>query len=449
MVLVAGLAAASALSGFGVPVAGGSLVGGWEQGPEGILLNPAAAWSPEPELMLDVGALQAAYSFQLEGERATSSSGLSAVPFLAGTAPIGPIGIGGAFFVPYARGGKPGDPDGPQRYHSILGKILVAEADLSVAGHMQFGRDRDDPAVMVEMGGSARVARMSMRSERAFDTGALLYGLLGPEAGVPLQDPLLEGTLALEGLRGTAVGAATGLRVTFVERYTLAFGYRSPMRTRLRGPVTLIPSNDLAMVLDGTVQTELVLPMEGTLSTRLDLGRVAVLGEVGLVGWGSMETITSRVQSLTISSPDPYMQWILEGYGLTEAEFLDSLGEMTTTTGMKDVWVVGAGADVAVGRGWTVRGYVQHADAAIPSANVHPGNVDWETWDLRGAARWDMSDRVTVGLGADLLLAPTRTVTDSALSLTNDSASGMVLPSGNGRYAFGGGRAGVTLLVRP
>lgn len=447
MWLVAALAHASALAGFGVPVTGGGLVAGWEQGPAGVVVNPAAAWAPDAELLLDVGAMQTTYHFRLEGEREQPATGTSPVPFLAGTVPVGPVGVGLGVFAPYARGGAGSDPEGPQRYHSVVGNLLVAEADLAVATHLEFGRDR--PLFDVEVGGALRGARMTMRSERSFDTGALLYGMLGPEAGVPLQDPLLEGTLALEGLRGTTFGAATGLRVTVAERVTLAFGYRSSLRMRLRGPVTLVPSKDLQMVVEGDVRTELVLPAEGTLSTRVDLGRGALLGEVALLGWSSMRQIRSGIDELTISSPDPLMQGILEGYGLDEAEFLGSLGEMVTTTGMQDVWVVGAGGEVQPGGGWTLRGYLQHAGAAVPLPNVHPGNVDWATWDVRGVARWDLGPRVSLALSGDLLLAPSRRVEDSPYALTNDPATGMVFPSADGEYAFAGGRAGLTLLYRP
>lgn len=450
MLLLVGPAVASALSGFGVPGVGGAWAGPGERGPLGLPQNAAAAWTPTPELVGDLGLLQARYAFTLDGRSPTASGGVSAVPFLGATVPLGPVGVGATVFVPYARGGKPGDPEGPQRFHSIEGTILVVEADLDVATHLEFGRRPDgDRLVDLTVGAGPRYARMRMRSQRAFDTGALLHGLLGPEADVPLGEPLLEGTLTLPGLAGDGVGLATGLRVEVADRVTLAFGYRSAMRVRLAGAVELVPSNDLAMRVDGRVQSELVLPSEGWGSVRVAAGPVAVTGEAGRVGWSSVAAIASRVSGLEVSSPDPLMQGILESYGLSEAEFLDSLDTMVTTTGMRDVWVLGLGGEVATGRGVRLRAGVQHAGAAIPSPNVHPGNVDWATWDLRGAGWWDATPALGVGLGGDVILAPTRVVSDSALALTNPAESGMTLPSGNGRYALGAARLGLTVCVRP
>lgn len=456
MLLFLATAAASTMSGIGIPAAGGAFSHPTEEGVLGLAYSPAAARPDRAEVMLDVGVLQNRYAFTLDGEETVVSQGISPVPFLAGAVPLGPVGLGLVAYVPYGRGGAPYDADGPQRYHTISGAVRGAELDLSASAHLRtFEAEGGPPLVVVDIGAGPRVMAFSQSGTKAFDTGALLYGMLGPDAGVELQDPFLEGTQSTSDGRDIALGWAVGGRVeigatpTEEGRVTLTLDYRSAIATALDADMRLQPSNDLTMVIEGDVTTHITTPASADLGARIRAGRSTVLLQLGWIGWSSFETITTDVHDLTITSPDPLMESVIEGYGLTEAEFLASLSSVTTTLGMQDTLSAGVAWDADIGDQFGGRVGLGYSQGAVPDENVHPGNCDFDTWDLALGGRWEASERLWLAFGGDLYLAGDRVITNSALALTNDPSTGMVYPSGNGRYALTAARIGLTVRVRP
>ena len=82
-----------------------------------------------------------------------------------------------------------------------------------------------------------------------------------------------------------------------------------------------------------------------------------------------------------------------------------------------------------------------------PDPAVHPGNFDFTTVDLRGAALWAATPWLSLALGADGFLAPKRVITSSAHDPVDPVPPGSLLPSGNGTYRLGLARVGLSLIL--
>lgn len=443
-ILLLPAASAWSLALLGVPEIGGGLAHPAEPGTLGLFHSPAAAWSERPELLADGALFVNRYAFTLEGQPEVVSPGATGVPALAASVPLGPVGLGVSVFAPYARGGDPYPEDGPQRYHTIEGSLLAAEADVSAAVHVET------PARLT-VGGGLKVVSLSQSSRRAFDTGALLHDLLGEEADVPLQDPFLQGTQQVGEGSDVALGFTAGVRVEADTRdatVTVAADYRSATRHTLDAAFVLVPSDALTAQLEGEVATRLVLPPAADLGARVAFGRSAILLDGGWIGWSSVATLESSLTDLAITSGDELMTTLLEGYGLTEAEYLDALSEVTTATGARDSYSLGAAAETDLGRGFGVRGGLAWSSAAIPDANVHPGNCDFMSFNPRLSGTWAPVDRLWLGLTGSVYLVPPRDIDASSLSLTNPLDSGLVYPSGAGTYRLFAARVGLTARLR-
>jgi len=453
LLLLPSLAAASSLSGVGVPGAGGALSGVAEPGAAGLLSNPAAAHPDRVDILVDIGALATRYTFTLDGQPQVVSTGVTPVPSLAVAVPLGPVGLGAWVYAPVGRGGKGYDPDGVQRYYTISGSLQVIEVGAALSGHLYL------PAgggYAIEAGAGPRFELGSQSSTRSYDTGALLNALL-PDEDIPLQDPLLEGTQAIPGSAGVGVGWGAGLRVVHGEDkrrpdWTVAAGFHSSVVDTLHGTFSLVLSNDLAMEMQGDVETELVLPPDFNAGARVavDLAhRWYVSGDVSWTGWSTFAHIESRLSGNSIVSNEALVEKLLQSYGITDAEFLDSLTSVTTTTGMHDIVGAGVGVDARLGRRWLPRVRVAYTGAAIPDPNVHPGNVDFANVDVTVAAAYRVTKAFTVDASGDLYACASRDITESTLSLSNAPDSGLVYPPGQGRYTLSAGRFGLSLRVTP
>ncbi|MFZ5482311.1 MAG: hypothetical protein ACOZNI_36455, partial [Myxococcota bacterium] len=333
-----------------------------------------------------------------------------------------------------------GDPLGPGRYHGVAASLTFVEGDLAAAYA---------PTEAWTFGVAGRLVYGALSSTKSMDTGTLLFGMLGPESGVPLGDPFLEGTIALEGLGGWGGGAAVGARWSPASGHTVDFAARSPVAIALSGDATLVPSKNLTMVVDARVDAHVVLPAEVTLAARLPAGAAHVGVEVGWIGWSSAARIESALGDVRISASDPTMQAVLASYGLTEEGFVDGLGEQASATGMRDVVTEGLWVELPAGEHVDLRAGAWHAPPAVPDGYVHPGNADFRTIDLRAAAAIRASRGLVIAVTGDLFVAGERDVDDSAYAPTAAGASGMALPPADGTYALSAGRLGLTVLVRP
>lgn len=429
-------ALAAGLSGLGVPEPLGAFGGPTASGALGLASNPASARPESLETALDLGLMRTAFVWQLDGAAPESSGGITPIPSLAVGAPTGPLGVGLAVFVPYARSGSGPGADSPSRFHSGTTTVQVVEADLSVAAELQPG---------LTLGGALRLGQAQIATEIAYDSALPLNEALGADGDIPYGDPLFEGTETYS-VRGAAIGGAAGLRWRGSRGSGVDLVWRSPLIAHLSGPLSLRPSNDLALVAEGRADVRLTYPMEilAAATFRRDPWRVG--GELGYTAWSSLSRLETTLSELEISADDPLFQEILDSYGLSEAEFLASLDSVVFESGLSDILSGGAWVD-RLGAGWQVRAGAWITPAAIPDAYLHPGNADFGTLDLRLAGGYAVG-RVVLGLSGDLFLSQPRLSAASVYAFENGSASGVALPDATGTYQLGAARVGLTVAWR-
>jgi len=431
-----GAAAAATLSGYGAPELGGALGGIGSPFVFGLAQSPALARPGSAQAGLDVAALYSRYAYTLDQREEVVSEGTSAVPFLAGALPTGRFGLGAAVFAPWARGGS-SDPEGPQRFHSIEGAFTGIESDLCAAW---------SPHDAFTVGAAARVVHVSLDSTRAVDTGAMLNGMLGDDAGVPVGDPFLEGTQSLVGLSGWAPAWALGVHLAPRGGTTIDAAFRSAVDTTVAGSVSLVPSNDLEVYLDGDVAVNFVFPAEALLAVRVPLGPHFVGAELGWIGWSSLAAVDSELSGLAVRSDDSALQSILSSYGMSQADYIDGLGTQSSQTGMQDIVTGGLWGEIALGERFLLRPGLWYSPAAVPDDYVHPGNADFASLDLRLAGAWRASEHWSLVGSVDYWLSSSRDIDGSVHSLAAPADSGRVLPPGNGRYALDVARLGAGVL---
>ena len=91
----------------------------------------------------------------------------------------------------------------------------------------------------------------------------------------------------------------------------------------------------------------------------------------------------------------------LEGFGLTNAAFLESDEPQVTHNGTRDVWMPGIGVQLDASESLQLRAGIYHAPNAVPDKAMHPGNQDWPTTNLRLAGLVRPVERVSLGLSLD------------------------------------------------
>ena len=392
-----------------------------------------ATWAEGAEIVADVGVLGTRYSYQLHGADTTTTEGVTPVPSLGVFVPIGPVGVGLAGFAPFGRGGQGPDARDPGRYHAGRTSLQVLEGDLSLAVH---------PHADWTFGAGFRLAYTRFTSTRIVDTGTVLYGLAGPEGGVPLQDPFLEGTQQVD-LAGVGFSWSGGARFRH-EGWGADLAVRGPLAVDVAGSISYIPSNDLSMRIEGQAVTHFHFPADVALGMRLPVGRSTLGGEAAWIGWSSASLIHTELSDLRVTSSDATMETLLDSYGITDAAFLGSLDEVVTNSGTQDIVTGGAWIEVPLGERGRGRLGAWYAPTAIPEDHVHPGNVDFATADVRIAAARSFGT-FEGALSLDAFFAGARDVQESVYSPTNRSSTGTALPPGEGLYSLFGARLGVEL----
>lgn len=429
-------------AGLGVPEPMGGLAGPSAAGALGVAFTPAAARPERGEYALDLGWAYSVLDYTLEvaPDEPVHSSGGAVAPSLAATVPVGDFGIGLAFFPLIARGGgEPTPEDAYRRFFSYQGSIQVLELNGAVAW-------RPTPALTV--GAGPRVGFASINSRKALETGATLGSMLDLGEDAPIGQPFLEGSQSLIEHSGTGLGWSAGLRLTPARGPQIDLSFHSRLDAEVSGPLELVLSHDLPLTITADVTTDFPFPAAAFLSALMPAGRADLLVEINWVGWSSMSSYQSHVQGFEITSEDEVMQGILESYGVTEAEFLESAGEAVVTTGMRDTVNVGGAVIVPLSDAWEARGGIWSFPSAFPDAYVHPSNMDFGAVDLRAAASWTPRPRWTLGLTGDLFLTQDRDVTDSLHDWIDPGPGGSVAPSGNGEYALDLYRLGLTVIFR-
>jgi long-subunit fatty acid transport protein len=399
------------------------------------VLNPAAAHPEQAQVLIDAGYIRYHYGYQLEGGDPVPGASHDLLPYLAAAVPIGPVGLGICGGLPYARSGS-SEAVGPQRFHTIVGRLIMMELDLSLAWQV---------APWLTLGGALRGGQTRYRSIVAIDSGAMVNSLLGEDIA-PLGDPLLEGTRTVESATGWAWGFTAGARLALDSGLAFAAGYRSPTRTTIRGPVEIVPSNDLNMALEGQLTGSFAFPPEVFLAAAIPLGPAELDLEGGWIGWSSMATVHQQADDVTIVSDDLVLSGLLTSYGLDDPALLGSLST-EGVYGLGDMFTAGVAARFPVAPRWRLLTGLNLAQPAMATEYLAPGNFDYATVDGRVVASWQPYDRATMALAGDWIHYRNRTVTDSVYAWDNTPEEGPALPPAEGEYWFRMFRVGLTVML--
>ncbi|MEQ1567586.1 MAG: hypothetical protein ABMA64_18230 [Myxococcota bacterium] len=438
--LLLGSAHAASVAGLAVPGVGGGFAGPAAPGVLGVYHNPsAAAFAPRPELALDLGLLHNRVSQQLDTWDAPQvDPDLGPQPSLMAAVPIGRFAVGAAFAVPWLRGGA-SPPDGPQRLFTVSSTLSMIEGDLIAAAR---------PVDWLGVGATLRVGQFTYASSHAIDTGVLLNGSLDPEPPLPIGEPLLEGTQAVEGVQDLVFSWAAGLTVGQPDGPSVAVSYRPPWVTRGEGTVVFVPSRDLLARIDGRVQVEFVLPASLAAGGRVPVGPVVLLPEFEWFGWSRTGHVVADVRGLALTSADPVLDSLLAAAGLDQADFVTSQqGKDRSALDWRDSVNVGAQVAWVARPPFEVRGGVFYASSAVRERSVNPSNLDFARWDLRAAGSWQAAEAARFGLSADWFPGSPRIVTTSVYTQQDPGSGDLALPSGNGRYTLGLWRLGATVVL--
>ena len=440
LILVLDTAMAVGAAGLGVPVAGGALCTPDALGPQGLAMNPAAASSLDPELMLDVGLLHSKLEVQLDGQDPLPSSGSwQPIPTLGVTVPLTEhLGLGGLFYVPYGRGGG-GPEDGPQRFHGIESSVNVLELDLAVAF---------TPLEIFTVAAALRAARLSLSTYKAMDTGQLIAGIADADPEGLVGDPFLEGYTRLDDGEGGAMSYALGAHIRPAEGWLISAYYRAPMSGVTTADFVLVPSNDLQVEIAGQMETPMNMPAELGLSVSVPVQKAVITPQVHWVGWSSWATFSSRPTGLSASSSDPILDGVLQTFDLTIDDLLRGVDEVESFNGNTDIYVVGVSGEVEATDRVVLFGGLLHHGVSVPDDVTHPSSLDFATTDLRAGVIWSTGRKTRLALGADGLFSATRDIDDSVLSMTAPPEGTEAVPSGNGVYQLALSRVGLTWLQR-
>lgn len=432
--LILPTALAAGAAGSSTPALGGGLASPGADGAAGLFHTPASAHPDSGELLLNLQYVYSRVEMQLEGQDQEVSQGGDLIPALAVAGPIGPVGLGLALMAPYGRGGDNGE-DSSLRFHNQSGEVRVLEADLCLAAA---------PARWLTVGGAARVGAIALETVNAVDTGVLIAGAVdgGEEA---LGDPFLEGTQSVLSGSGTAWGWAAGLRAEPAPGWAIAASYRSRLQGMVRADLSYYPSDALAVEITGEVLTWMELPDELSVAGQIPLGEATVTPELTWVGWSSWARLDTRLQGLRFSSRDPVLDGVLEGFGTTLEALLADMEASVTANGNRDILSGGVSVRGPLAPGWDLLGGAWYVPASVPDEYVNPGNVDFDTLDLRFGAAWSSRRRTRLTGLVDLYLAGERSVSGTLYDPLADGASGLALPSGDGRYALELYRFGLSL----
>ncbi len=357
------------------------------------------------------------------------------LPYIAAAVPLGPVGLGLNGGLPYARSGS-SEAVGPQRFHTIVGRLMMMELDLSLAWQA---------TPWLTLGLAARGGQTRYRSLVAVDSGAMINEILG-ERVAPLGDPLLEGVRSVPEAWGWAWGWTAGARLAWDSGLAFAGGYRSPTRTTIHGQLELVPSNDLNMALEGELTGTFAFPPEVFVAAAIPMGPAELDIEGGWIGWSSMETVHQQADDVTIVSDDPVTAALLASYGLDDPALLGSI-ESEGAYGLGDMLHAAVAARFPVAPRWSMLTGVYGAQPAMATEYLAPGNFDYATIDGRVVACWRPYERATMALAGDWIHYFPRHVDDSVYAWDNGPGEGPALPNAEGAYWFRMFRVGLTVML--
>ena len=435
--LITNVALASSTAGMGISPLGGGLAGLTEPGVLGLVMNPAAARSQSIEGAIDVGLSLYSMNAQLEGSAAVQTSDAAPLPYIGITIPLYDFGVGLYAMTPYG-GGISLPEDSPHRFHVITSKSFLLEAGLSVAYQ---------PVEWMKAGASFRVGRGSLSKRAAINTASLVNSKTDLSPPLDTEDPLFMGEQDLD-LSGTGMGYGLGFSFYLPEQYELHLAYRSPMKVPLSGPITLLPSDDLSISVDGQAEGAIQYAREFELGLVVPAGDLRIALSGGYVDWSPLAVLDVTVGDLKLSSNDQTAEALIVESGLNDSGLLDTELEIKNDLGHHGTLHGGVAVGVPIGQRWLIRPGVFYAPTTLPDSSFHASIADFTSIDLRLSTAYSPTDWLTLGVSVDHFIIPDRDIKTSSLSLDNPSHSGRVLPSANGLYEMDATRVGLTVIAR-
>jgi hypothetical protein len=434
---------AGSAAGLGVPVVGGPLSNPIHAGAAGLALNPAAALSEDAEMLLDVGMVLFNYGYTLfeppggGGPDSTKDGASFPVPYIAISVPVSSkVGLGLSGKVPHGRRGS-GDPEASSRFHTVAGQMMLAE--LEAAASVQVAKT-------LAIGAGFRIGKVRYSSFKSMDTGATMYGLMGEDAEELIGDPFWEGTKEVTEGTGTPTAFSVGLLADFPKDIRVAAGYRSAPRAHISGTLTMVPSNDLEMALEGEIDGVFTFPPEAFLSVMVPVGSIRTAVDLGWIGWSESSQSRMLIKDPVLVSDDPVVASLMALYGLDDPTLIGDL-QSVGKSGMRDIFTGGAWVEGDLRDGLVGQVGVWVSPPAVMDEYAAPGNADYWVTDFRGTLSYELLDWVTIAGNGDWLRSQQREITNSGLSLTNTGSDGPgALPSGNGLYYLNMCRLGMSLL---
>lgn len=332
------------------------------------------------------------------------------------------LGVGLALSVPMVRGGEALNPDGPSRTHLRTGNIQ--KIYLTAGGAYELA-DR------VALGGTVSLIDSTWTAELDTESMTALYDQitdLGQDPGytdADIEDPNYAARLRFGNLKDLAVTFGAGLRVEAVpERVVLSAAYHHGARIDNRGDVQLgfgcPPQEDTF----GRFGAEAYGLCDATLAAR---ARVGYDLPWRLQGGVAVEPVEDLKVELMVGHVgwSRYQDFQVDITGVAERNELDNeeaadLVEQRRRWARDNVNSTFVGLDVKgqVTDELLLGGRVLFDPSAIPDHAMTPNNYDATTVQVGVLGAYELDKRLTVGASFTHHFVQTRTVTDSAFSVT-------------------------------
>jgi hypothetical protein len=418
--LVGPHAHAGSTAGIGLAPEGGPL-SRITRGDAGALFHTPTGGQGGTHLWLDMGALHWASTTTLDGEAPAEGAGWFPLMGVAFSTPLSEeMSVGFHLGMPFGGGGVFPE-DGAQRFHVIDGKAMAIEEGLGLSWA---------PGGPLVLGGSVRAIEGYMAQTRAFDTGTMLADMVGTGAGVPLDDPFLEGRQTMA-IMGVGLGWAVGADLRF-DKLILSAAHRSAARVPLHGDFTLIPSLDMTFEMAGAIDTEMAIPATTQAGISLDLGKAWLHLDGGTVNWTPFALWEGTMSDVEVTSSDPQMDAVLAQFGINDVAILTEPQAFTMAFGHGRSWHGGVAIELPVNETVDLQLNAHHSTAAVPDAYIHASNQDYATTRVGQAWTWKTPGRWSVALTHQAFLDADRVTTDSAYNPANEMLSGTAVRSSNG-----------------
>ncbi|NOY27842.1 MAG: hypothetical protein GXP62_18415 [Oligoflexia bacterium] len=375
------------------------------------------------------------------------------VPFAGVATDLGVdgLGLGLGFALPFVRGGTQTPQGGPVRYALRDGQIQTA-ALLAGAGYDYKG------LISLGVGGQLMLSQWGAKLDNELmpDLSDQI-GELGQDAGytdADLENPDYAATLDFQELTARAVSYSAGLRFQPDEHVALSLAYLHGFHLNHSGDVSLAfscpPQSDTLgrfgaesrglcdTTMQGAAQVSYDMPGRVQGSVRiLPTQAVSIEAMGGLVFWHVFSDYRIQISEIGDRNPDLPQSTV----DLVQTDQLWARDN-------QDSYWLGVDAKGTIHQRLTLGGRLLYDKAAAPDSALLANNYDANTVILGGLVAGNVLPWLELGLSWSHYFLATRTVTDSAFSMSVDPAlrpeTRYNYPHGNGTYSGAVDRLGIS-----